>query len=263
VSLLAITGGTAFGVAVMTHIVSDFTTVTSEGINKAMDRLTVIERRQNMIMPTPSAQPIAHTNTPLAMNMRPGWIARVLAPPSNYPYVLPKSDIGTFVLDEIQFNLLAHEGHGIYQSRSVAYRLTGTFHAKTKGCHQFFIQPKMRDFGQNNQQQVRICKFRIFADAKDIVQKTTKLSPPSPHVFVAGLVDLNVGFHPIDVEIFCDLGPSQTGDDVMLSITTREPGSATFVARRDAFVHNVSSEFGPVPIVRTEGRAVAQQTSAP
>ena len=54
-----------------------------------------------------------------------------------------------------------------------------------------------------------------------------------------------------------DIGPNQTGADVTLSITTREPGSSTFVVRRDAFVRNVLSEFGPIPFDRaniTAGR---------
>ena len=115
----------------------------------------------------------------------------------------------------------------------------------------------MRRFEVNKPLQTRLCKFRIYVGAKYIVKETMKLSPSKPQAFVAGLVDLDVGVHPIDVEVFCDLGPNQSGADINLSITTREPGSSTFVARRDFFVHDVSSEFGPVRPVRaaTPGRA--------
>jgi len=255
ISLIAAVGGTAFGLAAMSYIVSGFAAESSRKFSRTMDRLSALERRPDVGMSLPvfiAKRSETDMESKIDDHMRPGWIARVLVPPTDPPFELPKSDIGAFVLDEIRFNLLSHEGHGIYQPRSAAYRLTAIYRAEAKGCYQFGIEARMRRFEENSALQTRICKFRIYVGTKEIVHKTIKLSPGRPQQFVAGLIDLEAGLHPIDIEVFCDLGPNQTGEDVILSITTREPGSSTFVARRDAFMHNVLSEFGPIPLARAE-----------
>lgn len=261
VSLIATVGGTAFGLAAMAYIVSGFAAESSKNFDRAMDRLSVIERRQDVVTSMPvlvSERSKTEIKAKIDDNMRPGWIARVLVPPTDYPFELPENDIGAFVLDEVRFNLSAHEGHGIFQPRSAAYRLRALYRAEAKGCYQFGIKVQMRRFEANNALQMRICKFRIYVGTKEIIEKTIKLSPQNPRKFVSGLVDLDTGIYPIDIEVFCDLGSNQTGEDVTLSITTREPGSSIFVARRDAFVHNVLSELGPIPLARAEGSVSSQ-----
>ncbi|MCO7223930.1 hypothetical protein [Pleionea sp. CnH1-48] len=179
------------------------------------------------------------------MTLAPGWVARVYPVPNHLDELNNKLDMGSFVLDERQFTLTSHKQYGVKHLGSALYRLNALFPTLSRGRHQIGVQIGLSEAFLNNYSSSLLdvtCYIKVSIDQNQLIDKRIKLANEK-EVILTGELHLEPGTHPISSIFYCDKHSDANGEDIIISLSFRNPGEHSLSNHRNSVYHIYKNQF--------------------
>jgi len=201
----------------------------------AVKRIDLLEQENTIfraVTPIKSSVPEIIKQAEINKLLVPGWVTRVYNTGMKDSELSAALDLGSFIMNEIRFNLTTHKNYGIDNPDKALYQMNGLYASKIAGNHQIAVnsQISLRNINSLKKEYTAAeCRVSVKINHKIVLNKHIRLSSDLTHKqVVTGQIELAKGVFPISSKFYCDKVTGANNQGPLFSINFRSPDEFSF-----------------------------------